>query len=368
LIGFSKSTFEAKKILSGRLVCDTYLSSQEYLKEDSNSLKSLVKSYIKNDIEFEIKMIDYESSNLERYFKSDKTILNIIRATEQYAYASLILMFKLSVIPLSKALSNSAGFFKLLTTSGNIWSKSLTGSRAERIEYLLLHEFYNNQFILPDKKLYNNKTEDVDKKGSYKGGQVIAPIKGLYDKYVLLLDFNSLYPSIILERNLCFTTVERDYENEKEEEVKKKEEEEEEEEESEDKALLNEKKRKKEEKEKEEYDNKLLSTKIRDDVESVLPKVISMLLKKRNDVKNLLKNERDENKKWELDIKQRSLKLIANSTYGCLGFKLSRFYCKKIAELITVNGRSLLLRTKDDIEQKLGYNIIYGDTDSVRMI
>jgi len=126
--------------------------------------------------------------------------------------------------------------FKQLTSiSGNLISKSLMGGRAERIEYLLLHQFYNDKYVLPDKAdrkvneaLLNaaaiaaakttaaatnaagaDSSKQAKRKPKYDGGLVLDPVVGLHDKLVLLLDFVSLYPSIIREFNVCFTTFSR---------------------------------------------------------------------------------------------------------------------------------------------------------------
>jgi DNA polymerase alpha subunit A len=104
----------------------------------------------------------------------------------------------------------------LTTIAGNLWYRSLQNARAERNEMLLLHEFMAKKFICPDKKTGFKKGFDEEeggkkgkKKAQFAGGLVFEPKSGFYDNIILLLDFNSLYPSIIQEYNLCFTTVDR---------------------------------------------------------------------------------------------------------------------------------------------------------------
>merc|ERR1719482_1004131 len=179
-----------------------------------------------------------------------------------------------------------------------------------------------------------NGDKDVDdKKGpQYSGGLVLEPKKGLYDKYVLMMDFNSLYPSIIQEYNICFTTV------------------------AQPKCDSDDPKA--------PPPAPTLPTDA-DSTKVVLPQVIKKLVDRRREVKNMIKTERNPARAKQLDIRQMALKLTANSMYGCLGFAASRFYAKPLAELTTLQGREILQSTVDLAQGNLGRNVIYGDTDSI---
>lgn len=104
-------------------------------------------------------------------------------------------------------------------------NKTLNGGRAERNEYILLHEFHKLKYICPDKswgrkfKPELTSGEEAEgktktKRDKYKGGLVFEPKRGLWDKFILVMDFNSLYPSIIQEYNIDFTTVNQIEDNE----------------------------------------------------------------------------------------------------------------------------------------------------------
>lgn len=59
-----------------------------------------------------------------------------------------------------------------------------------------------------------------------------------------------------------------------------------------------------------------------------------------------------------------AIKIIMNSFYGVLGSPGCRFFDARLATSITRRGHDILQRTRDYIEAA-GYSVIYGDTDSV---
>ncbi|KAH7243278.1 uncharacterized protein BKA55DRAFT_647837 [Fusarium redolens] len=321
------NVFAERQILSGRLLCDLANDAGKSVmfKCQSWSLTEMCSLYLSGDN----RRRDFDNEvALKTWAREKQGLLDYITHMEADTHYIAALALGVQMLPLTKVLTNLAG---------NSWARTLTGTRAERNEYILLHEFYRNKYICPDKQTFRSRQraeeaqreeEAVEgkKKDKYKGGLVFEPEKGLYDKFVLVMDFNSLYPSIIQEFNICFTTVDRPATTGEEDEVPE--------------------------------------VPINQD-QGILPRLIATLVSRRRQVKSLMKDKKatpEELATW--DIKQLALKLTANSMYGCLGYTKSRFYARPLAVLTTFKGREILRSTKELAESN-SLQVIYGDTDSV---
>ncbi|KAG8054621.1 hypothetical protein GUJ93_ZPchr0001g32892 [Zizania palustris] len=135
--------------IAGRLLCDTYLCSRDLLKEVSYSLTQLAETQLKKDRR------EVSPHDIPLMFQSSGALLKLVEYGETDAYLSLELMFHLSVIPLTRQLTN---------ISGNLWGKTLQGARAQRVEYLLLHAFHAKKFIVPDKFARNKEFNSTKRK------------------------------------------------------------------------------------------------------------------------------------------------------------------------------------------------------------
>jgi DNA polymerase I len=78
----------------------------------------------------------------------------------------------------------------------------------------------------------------------------------------------------------------------------------------------------------------------------------------------VFKGERLKQKKICNSSKQLALKILINGAYGCFGFPGYAYYDPRVAELITAYGRQTLSKLQDTAIN-LGFKIIYGDTDSL---
>uniref|UniRef100_A0A8C7T7Q7 DNA polymerase n=1 Tax=Oncorhynchus mykiss TaxID=8022 RepID=A0A8C7T7Q7_ONCMY len=179
----------------------------------------------------------------------------------------------------------------------------------------------------------------------YTGATVIEPEKGYYSVPIATLDFSSLYPSIMMAHNLCYTTLLQKGSAEKlgltpEDFIKTP------------------------------TGDLFVKSSVR---KGLLPDILEDLLSARKKAKAELKKETDPFKKQVLDGRQLALKISANSVYGFTGAQVGKLPCLEISQSVTGFGRQMIEQTKQLVESKYtianGYQadakVIYGDTDSV---
>jgi len=195
----------------------------------------------------------------------------------------------------------------------------LTGMPLDRVrasiaslDSLYLKELRKRGYVAP-----TGGYEERDDLG--KGGYVMSSKPGIYD-YVIVCDFKSLYPSIIRTFNIdpwshvlaC-----------KDKEIDKK-------------KII-----------------KTPSGACFKNQEGILPMIIQHLW-----------DQREKARKQKNELARYAIKILMNSFYGVLANPTCRFYSREMGNAITLAGQHIIKMTAEKVRE-MGYEVIYGDTDSI---
>lgn len=192
----------------------------------------------------------------------------------------------------------------------NIKRALITGLQLDRVkgsiaalDSLYIRRATKRGYVVPN-SAFGEREERI------KGAYVMTPKPGIYDN-VVVLDFKSLYPSIIRTYNIDPIAMSKDGEI----------------------VAPN-------------------RARFRND-EGILGEIILAAWK-----------ERDKSKQQGDDVRSYAIKIIMNSFYGVLANPNCRFYSLEMGNAITSFARETIKTTAKIIES-MGYNVLYGDTDSV---
>ncbi|QLH11094.1 DNA-directed DNA polymerase I [Nitrosarchaeum sp. AC2] len=202
------------------------------------------------------------------------------------------------------------------------------------IRSLLYYEHRQRNALIPKREELERRSEGVasdavikDKK--YRGGLVIDPKEGIHFE-VVVMDFASLYPSIIKVRNISYETVRCSHSECKKNTIPQT--------------------------------NHWACTK-RNGLTAII--IGSLRDLRVNYYKSLSKKETlTDEQRQQYTVVSQALKVILNASYGVMGAEIFPLYFLPAAEATTAIGRFTILETIKKCEE-IGIEVLYGDTDSL---
>jgi DNA polymerase I len=249
-----------------------------------------------------------------------------------------------------KNVCNSRGVTKIWTpVLDNLVRKELSeldgvnGTNFEALRYDALSNYYirdkekeidldeNNE----DENSHSNKK--IDNGPRYIGGWIMSPIPEEY-KNVSVFDITSLYPSMIVNNNISFETVNCSCcSNIKQAKVPN---------------YL--------------FEQNKSNCHICIKHEGILTKQIADYMSKRIEYKQKSKEKAiNLEQAREYEIISNAYKILINSVYGQMGHKFAKYENVLAAELVTRYGRSTIQHCAKIAKEIFKWDIIYGDTDSL---
>jgi DNA polymerase-2 len=229
---------------------------------------------------------------IERLFREDKIKLAEYNIKDTELVTAIF--SKIGIIDLSVKRAQLSGLFL-----------DQLGFMSAAFDHFYLPRLHKKGYAAPNVK-------DLESMRHSAGGHVLDPKPGIYQD-IILLDFKSLYPTIV--RTFKIDPLSRLLSHENPVQTP---------------------------------DGYNFSS-----TNHILPDFIAGLMEKRAEA----------NRKKDKPLSQ-AIKILMNSFYGVMGSYNCRFYHPDLPSAITGTGKWLLLECKNYLEQN-GYAVIYGDTDSL---
>jgi len=202
------------------------------------------------------------------------------------------------------------------------------------IRSLMYYEHRKNNFLIPrrvelDEKSMGVANDAIIKDKKYRGGMVVEPIEGIHFD-VTVMDFASLYPSIIKVNNLSYETVRCPHEECKKNMIPQT--------------------------------NHWVCTKRNGLTSTIIGSLRDLRV---NYYKNQArKKDNTEEEKQLYTVVTQALKVILNASYGVMGAEIFPLYFLPAAESTTGMGRHIILDTIEKCKEN-NIDVLYGDTDSI---
>ncbi|MCX6767757.1 MAG: DNA-directed DNA polymerase [Candidatus Micrarchaeota archaeon] len=213
---------------------------------------------------------------------------------------------------------------ELSRVSGETLFDAIRSTTGQLVESLLIRRAFARNEMIPNKP----RAEEISARSGepIKGAFVKRPEAGVYEN-IAVLDFRSLYPSIIISHNIdpatldCKCCADAFVAPERQRFCRKQ--------------------------------------------KGLIPETLKQVLESRKKVIEEMKRvKRDSDEYRRLGARKQSLKILANSFYGYLLYARSRWYSRECGEAVTAWGRSYIQEMFKKAEEA-GFKVLYGDTDAL---
>lgn len=287
--------------VKGRIICDAWWAVRRELRPKQETLNAVSLQLLGET------KLDVDPRHMDQEWKDnrDKVLLYCTKDAE------LALRILNEVDTLKKGMD-------LAAVSKLSIEDVLTSGTSQLADSLLIRAADRENVAVPQ---MGKRIRDDDQ---IEGGYVHDIKPGLYH-WVCVLDFKSMYPSTIIAKNICFTTL------------------------SPDGDIVA------------PSGTRFVSKDVR---LGLLPRILQDLMDQRDSIKRQMKQTTDEHERHYLDGLQAAVKVLMNTFYGVFASSFYRFTDKSIGAAITSFARANVKGIIGDLQSE-GYSVVYSDTDSV---